>query len=99
MRIEIVNDAVITKNGTSRKTGQAYTLRQQEAVLVLGQYDMRPLVITLGREQPGYPKGSYSIGPKSFKVTDFGDLTIGRLELVPLKGAQSGTGAGVRAAG
>lgn len=89
MRIDIVNDAVQTKSGVSRKSGQPYSLREQEGVLVIGQYDMRPVRIPLGKDQPAYSKGTYTIDPKSFTVGNFGDLSIGRLMLAkPAQQAQ-----------
>jgi hypothetical protein len=56
----------------------------QAAVLALGKYDMRPLTVSLGRDQAAYEVGQYTIDPASFKVDDFGRLQIGRLALVKI---------------
>lgn len=87
MRIDIVNEAVQTKSGIVKKgpnTGKPYSMREQEGVLVLGQYDMRPVRVPLRDQQEAYAKGSYHIAPSSFVVGSFGDLAIGRLALVPV---------------
>lgn len=94
MQVLIVESKINEKSGVSRKTGQAYTLRQQAAVLALGKYDMRPFTLTLSRDQAAYEPGQYALDGSSFKVDDFGELRLGRVRLVKVVAAVPAAKAG-----
>lgn len=83
MHVEIRPGSVATEQkGTSKKTGQPYSIRTQEAWALMGSGEVRKLKLTLNREQAAYAPGVYDIGEESFMVNQFGDLGIGRLSLI-----------------
>lgn len=89
INIEIKNDAVMTRSGVSKKSGQNYLLREQEAwVFLLGAdgkaqpYPTRVLV-PLEDNQIPFAQGSYVLDPASLYVGQYGKLVLGRLRLSP----------------
>lgn len=58
--------------------------RSQMVGLDLGNGFELPFRVGLG-QRPAYPAGEYDIDPKSFALSNFGDLTLKRyVDLVPL---------------
>lgn len=93
MRFEIkAGSQPNVKSGTSTKTGQAYSIREQEAWLSLNG-ELRRVNVRLGREQAAYPPGSYVLDESSFTVGKYGDLAIGRVVLKPAQAAVAGKAA------
>ena len=59
-------------------------IRSQTAGLELGNGFQLPFRVGLGT-RPAYPPGEYDIDPKSFALSQYGDLTLGRyVDLVPI---------------
>ena len=85
VRIEIVSGAVETRKGTSKKTGEPYEMRQQEAYLHNGHAypDRFPLDVPKDSDrqflQP-YAPGFYTLAPGSIGVGDYG-LEINKFEM------------------
>lgn len=100
LRVEISSADVVTKSGVSKRTGNQYSIREQEAWVHTCDKEgrVRPhperVVLSLEDNQPPYPPGSYTICPSSFFVDRFRMLDL-RLRLKP---ATSATVAATRAA-
>jgi len=83
LKIEIKSADVMTKSGTSARTGKPYTIREQ-----LGYWHAKgkaypiEVKITLDDSAQPFAPGVYTLGEESFMVGRFGDLQIGRLHLV-----------------
>lgn len=59
-------------------------IRSQTVGLDLGNGFELPFRVGLGNK-PAYPAGEYDIDPKSFALSQYGDLQLGRyVDLVPL---------------
>lgn len=59
-------------------------IRSQTVGLDLGNGFELPFRVGLG-QRPAYPPGEYDIDPKSFALSNYGDLTLKRyVDLVPL---------------
>lgn len=85
IKIEITSQEVRVRSGTSKKSGNQYSLREQEAYLHKpGQQYPHPIKITLDDNQPAYPVGVYELTPESFYPDRFGALAV-RPRLVPVK--------------
>ena len=81
MQIEVHDDAVKTKSGHSAKTGNAYSIREQEAFILLpGQPYPQKVKLTLDEEATPYQPGVYQIAAQSFFVGRFEQLQV-RLRL------------------
>jgi hypothetical protein len=81
MKIEVKSTATTKKDGTSQKSGKAYSITEQEAwAHVNGEY--RRLRIALKDGAQPYPVGEYALAESSFIVNQFGGLEFGRIELV-----------------
>lgn len=65
------------------KSGKPYELRIQTALLHR-EDEVQKFNVILGRDQNPYAPGSYVLGADSFRINDFGDLIIGRLNLSPV---------------
>jgi len=72
-----------TKTGTSKRSGQAYSIREQIGYAVLGD-EIRRVRISLNRDQPVYAPGDYQLLPQSFTTDRFDALALGRLVLKPI---------------
>ncbi|MBI2779418.1 MAG: helix-destabilizing protein [Gammaproteobacteria bacterium] len=89
INIEIKTDQSLTRSGVSKKSGQQYSLREQEGWVFLLAHDGRPhpyptrILLQLEDNQAPFPVGSYVLDPASFFVGSFGKLTIGRIKLSP----------------
>jgi hypothetical protein len=91
MQIQIENENVKVRNGVSKKTGNAYTLREQEAVIHgVGRF---PVIttLTLPDNVEGYKAGTYE-ATTPFNVGRYG-LEVSRdLGLVAVKLAATRVG-------
>jgi hypothetical protein len=85
VKIEIQDDAVTTRNGTSQKNGQPFSIRSQNAWLhTAGAPYPTKMEITLDRDQAPWPVGEFTVDETSFFVDKFRRLSVGRLKLIPL---------------
>lgn len=88
MQIEIKSGEVTTKAGTSKRTGKAYSIREQVGYLHMDgeAYPVR-CVLALEDDQPPYAPGVYQTADE-LMVGDFGRLSVSRrLRLVPARKA------------
>lgn len=93
IKVEVQSAEVISKSGTSAKTGKPYSIREQAAYAYL--YDRngnaephpRPIRIGLDDGQNPYSPGNYLLTPESIFVGGFGELKFGRVKLRPLANA------------
>lgn len=86
MKIEIVNEDVTTKSGTSR-FGKPFSMRIQMARVALNG-EVRNIQLVLESDQAPYPKGAYRLSDESFYVGGYGDLQV-RPVLEPVVAAQA----------
>lgn len=83
IRSTAVNERVIRT-----KDGRTITFREQKAALDDGGDFPQPFVINLEDRQGPYAVGEYQVNPSSFYVDGkFNKLTLGRLQLDPIKPA------------
>jgi len=92
LRIQVEKAEVSTRTGTSKRTGQPYTIREQECWVhtcdrsgVVHPHPER-VVLMLDDNQAPYPAGSYTICPSSLYVDRFRQLDL-RLRLKPVTAA------------
>lgn len=88
MRIEVKSVDVKVKEGTSKRTGRAYSIREQVAYLhVSGEaYPIRCVLQVEDGQEP-YGVGVYETADE-LRVGDFGRLAVSRgMRLVPAKRA------------
>lgn len=84
MRIS-VKEATVHEKPYTDKSGRQQIIREQRAALDLGGGYELPFRVTLGNG-PVYPVGDYQLSPDSFKLTEYGDLQLGRsIKLLPMK--------------
>lgn len=77
MKIEIHSNAVEEQSGISKRTGQPYSIRKQQAWVSLpGQPYPRMIKIPLGRDQVPYEPGNYLLDRTSFEVNRYDELGI-----------------------
>ena len=93
LRVHVESSAVTEKSGTSAKTGKPYRIREQEVFVYLmdseGVEKRFPTACRVGLDdQPPYPPGTYTLRPDCLYVGNFGQLMVGRVTLVPRKGAE-----------
>lgn len=75
---------VKTAQVEERQIAGGKIIRSQTAGLELGNGFQLPFRVGLGT-RPAYSPGEYDIDPKSFALSQYGDLTLGRfVDLVPL---------------
>lgn len=76
LNVEVKSAEVIIKSGKSKKTGQEYSIREQEMYVDLGQaYPVR-IVLGLGKEQGPFPVGRYVLDKTCFRVNNFSGLEV-----------------------
>lgn len=84
IEIEVRTDEVRTVTGVSKRTGQPYTIRDQEGYAFTCDKDGKPkpyperVSLSLEDNQPPYKPGRYILSPGSVYVGDFGRLMLGR---------------------
>lgn len=81
LKIEIAQQAVETRNGTSKRTGQPYTIHEQEAYLHQeGKPYPTPMKLNIEANQQGIPQpfapGIYTLSPDSFYIDRYGSLAV-----------------------
>lgn len=80
--IEIATQSVDTRSGTSKRTGQPYTIHEQEAYLhQQGKPYPTPMKLTVETNQANgmpmaYAPGKYALSPDSFYIDRFGNLAV-----------------------
>lgn len=80
MPIVIIKTAAVTETNTRSGT----IIRSQTAGLDTGDGFHMPFRVGLG-SRPPYQPGEYDIDPKSFCLSQYGDLQLGRyVDLVPI---------------
>jgi hypothetical protein len=77
-----VLDTTVVERTINGKNGQQ-VLRSQRAALDLGGGYSLPFRVELGTG-PVHPVGDYTIDPQCFALNQYGDLTLGRVKIVPL---------------
>lgn len=81
--VEVLSDKPVTRTITGKRDGKSYTFITQDARVALNG-EIRRIEVRLGPEQVPYAVGKYTIADASFRVNNFGVLTLGdRLQLVP----------------
>lgn len=89
LNVEVKSADVITKSGTSKKTGQGYSIREQEMYADLGlAYPVR-IVLGLGKEQAPFAAGRYVLDKTCFRVNNFGGLEVDLRKLKPATASAS----------
>lgn len=86
MPIVKILSAAVEERTINGKNGPA-VMRSQTAGLDLGNGHALPFRVGLG-QRPPYPAGEYDIDPRSFGLSQYGDLTLNRyVDLLPLSPA------------
>lgn len=90
MKITIKSTDVHRKDGTSKRTGNPYTLFTQQAEAETPAFRQQ-LELTLGDDGKAYPVGVYDLDwDASVRVSQYGDLQFNRqLVLVPRTAAKA----------
>lgn len=88
MKIEVKSSEVKVKSGNAKRTGNPYTIREQEAYLhIQGAAYPERCVLNLEEGQEAYAPGIYETGNELY-VGDFGRLAISRrMTLTPVRKA------------
>lgn len=92
IKVEISDETVQVKQGTSVRTGKPYSIREQEGWGYFLASDGRPhphpmrIRLTLEDEQAPYPRGNYVLAPESFYPDRFGQISC-RAKLRPVAAA------------
>jgi hypothetical protein len=90
IRIEVKTTEVQTRNGTSQRTGQPWTIRSQDAWAYTLDSNGKPrpyperISLQLDDNQLPFPLGNYDLSPASIYVGEFGRLMMGRPQLTPV---------------
>lgn len=58
---------------------------EQEAAIHAGGHYPKPFTVTSHKGE-SYPKGEYTLDPKSFEVSERGKLVLARVRLLPVAG-------------
>ena len=80
--IEIKSTDIRDKRGTS-KAGKLFHIREQTAYIDLGKPYPIEIRVALDPISAPYPAGTYWLHPDTLYVDRFGQLTMGRLRLIP----------------
>jgi hypothetical protein len=98
MKLKVKSLGVFERRITAAKTGKAYTFREQEAVVEMGE-ERRIIVLSLEDGQAAYAVGEYEVLDSSFEVDRNRNLALKRrLALKPITVAASAP-VGARQAG
>ena len=74
-----------TRSGISKVTGKEYKISEQSAYVFLGGDYPELFKFTLENGQAAYPAGLYSLHESSLYIGQFNKLTVGKIQLTPLK--------------
>ncbi len=90
MKIEIREQKIQNINGTSNKTGKAFSMNKQEGWLHTANqpYPIRIEITLDDHATNGFLPGMYELMEESFYVNRFGQLQVGTLKLRDLKQLQ-----------
>lgn len=89
IKVQIESTEVQVKQGTSQRSGKAYSIKEQEAWGYFTDPQGKPhphpqkIRLTLGDEQQPYPVGAYVMADESHYPDRFGQVTT-RAKLIPL---------------
>jgi len=85
MRFKIKSAEIMVKRGTAKATGQPFEIRSQHVFMEnpITEEVIR-FEVALGRDQSPYAPGVYTLSPESFVKGDYGDLTLGRVQFLPV---------------
>ncbi|MDG2938811.1 single-stranded DNA-binding protein [Bisgaard Taxon 10/6] len=72
------------RSGVSERTGKEWFIRTQEAYIDLGGQFPVQFKVPLSKDQVPYGVGQYYVHPTSFKTTEYFDLKVGDVILVPV---------------
>lgn len=89
LKIVVKSQEVEIKKGTSR-AGKPYVISEQTVYLQTAD-EVRRFSVALKTGQTPYAPGEYALAPESFTVGQWGSLEIGRVELVRIPAAASGS--------
>jgi len=79
-----VKNSHVHEEPISKGANAGKVIRSQRAELDLGDGYGLPFRVGLG-QRPAYSAGEYDIDPRSFALSQYGDLTLGRfVDLVPV---------------
>jgi len=84
----VIKDASVLTQTINGKSG-AFQSSSQTAWIELPSGERRKLRVRLGKDAKPYGAGTYNIGDASFTVSEYGDLGIGNLELLPVAAARA----------
>ena len=89
MKIQVLSDAVQTREFPARDGKPAISFRQQDAAIIRdGQFPL-PFKMPLRADQRAYGPGFYEFGPESFSADEYGRLKFTRdLSLVAVTGVK-----------
>lgn len=77
LRIEVKSAETFGKSGTGKKSGKAYSFKEQRAYAhVAGKPYPVEMSLTLNDNDAPYPPGLYTLGDDSFYVGDFQKLEV-----------------------
>ncbi|MNF86118.1 Helix-destabilising protein [compost metagenome] len=84
IKIQIEKATSVNKSGKSKRTGNDYSIDEQQALLFRdGESYPDKITITLKAGERPYPVGIYTLADESFVVAGFGKLEV-RPVLVPM---------------
>jgi hypothetical protein len=74
--IEITSTEIKTRSGTSQRTGNNYSMREQVGYLHKGEPYPEKIKITLEENQQPYVVGKYQLSPTSFYVDKYDAIAV-----------------------
>lgn len=90
IKIEVKSDEFEVFSGTSKRTGNPYSIKKQQAYAHLpGKPYPSEISISLADDQEPFKPGNYTLSPESLKINNWGNLEIGRVVLVQSAAARA----------
>jgi hypothetical protein len=83
--IEIKSVDVTQKTVRGNKDGKEYLIRSQRGWVDLGKDYPQEIQVPLAANQDSYAVGKYLVDPACLYVDRYGNLSLGRVRLLPLK--------------
>jgi hypothetical protein len=83
--IEVKSVEVMQKTVRGNKDGKEYLIRSQTGWADLGKDYPQEIQIPLGAGQEPYPQGKHRLDPACLYIDRFGNLSLGRARLLPVK--------------
>lgn len=78
-----IKDSSVEESTVNAKNGTFQT-RRQVGWIQLPNGETRKIRVRLDRGSKPYPVGKFTVGSGSFTVSQYGDLQLGTLELLPV---------------